>query len=526
MFSKLKKLALMVGAVSLAACGGGGGGSGSGGRDVAPERPVALVSGTAFDGLIIGGDVKVWDYTGGKKGSLLGTTKTNGQGLYSISLSTSDKPVLVEVEGGYYIEESSGVQVQVDKTKGHKMLAVEYYESGKSLDVSATFFTNVATGLFEYMVRAQGISEEVAVERAYAEVDAWAGFDTRRTHPVDVSDFANATPFMTDQHRYGFVAAGVSVKSLEVGNASGAGVHDFYTSIVFNQLAYQDVVFDGLLDGVGKAGRLSFGNTTLNGNSYRDQLALAMLRFANGDRNTTGMVFNDLLPFATKINQYAGDLFEGTVAPDITAIEPVISQFVPANGEVMSGSFPVSVLVSDPTGIETIHFYVDGRYVTAASPSNGRASVDTLNFTNGAHILRVDVTNFMGKTASMSRSVTINNGELRLVGSGSSTTGWTGSWTVGCGGALTLEDTTNSGIKYAKVEDAVVLLDVSGPAVVQWGVTFDGKASCAVRSVTAADNLGNVYSFPARMRVEVADSRLSGGIQYRYTCRWDVAASC
>jgi hypothetical protein len=254
-----------------------------------------------------------------------------------------------------------------------------------------------------------------------------------------------------------------------------------------------------------------------------------MLRFANGDRNTTGMVFSDLLPFATKINQYAGDLFAGTVAPDITAIEPVISQFVPANGEVMSGSFPVSVLVSDPTGIETIHFYVDGRYVTAASPSNGKASVVTTNFTNGAHTLRVDVTNFMGKTASATRNITINNGQLSLVGGGSSTTGWTDpSRNFGCVGTFTLEDTTNSGIRNAKIGESVLLIDTRGPANFQWGETFSGPAArnggvCVVRTVSASDNLGNVYTFPIRISARNVDLEQ---FQFRYRCQWDVASNC
>lgn len=426
----------------------------------------------AFDGLIIGGDVRVYDFTGANKGALLGSGKTNGQGRYSINLKTSDKPVLVEVDGGYYIEEASGVQVEVDKSKGHKMLAIEYYQSGRALDVSATFFTNVATGLYEYMVKEQGINDEVAVERAYAQVDTWLGFGSREVHPVDVSDVSNATPFMTDPHRYGFVAAGVSTISLEVGNESGAnsgaGVHDFYTSIAFNRLAYEDVAFDGLLDGVGPSGRLSFGVRSLNSNTYRDMLALSMLRFATSDKNATGMSFDDLLPFASQINKNAGDLFGGVAAPDITAIKPTISQFVPANGVTMSGTYPVSVLVTDSTGIESIHFYVGDRYVAAASLRNGRADIDTTNFTNGSYVLRVEVTNFVGNTTHLSRDVTINNGQLAISIPSSAAIGghyeWDDQYDIPtqkfvpdtCVVSVSIIDTTGLGVETLKVDGNLV----------------------------------------------------------------------
>lgn len=528
---KFRNLALF-GALVLAGCGGGGGDGGTvqdDGRNLPEARPTAAVSGVAFDGLIIDGDVRVYDFTGASRGVLLGTGKTNGQGLYSVQLSTSDKPVLVEIDGGYYIEEDTGVQVQVDKTKGRKMVAVEYYESGKPVQLAATFFSSVATGLVECMVKDQGLSTEVAIERAYAQVDDWAGFDTRRTIPVDVSASANSTPYLTDAHRYGFVAAGISALSRQVGAATGDGVHDVFTSISFIQMSQDDARTGCKLDGTGSNGRINFGNLAVSANTYRDLLAMRMLQFVRGDRNMTDLEFADVLPFASRINTYAGELFDNQPAPDITESQPIITQLTPGNGTVMSGTYPVSILVNEPYGVQSIHVYIGDRFVVAASLSDGRADIDTRNFTNGSYVMSVVVTNFMGNSATATRNIRINNGQLSLVGSGASTTGWTDASTVGCVGSLTLEDTTNSGIKYAKVDDAVVLLDVSGPAAVQWGATFDGKEVCAVRTVTAADNLGNVYSFPARIRVEVADTRVAGGrfnIQYRFTCRWDVASNC
>lgn len=536
------KSVVLVGVLSLAGCGGGGGGGNveDNDRNLPEPRPAASLSGYGFDGLIIDGDVKVHDFTGGNKGALLGSGKTNGQGFYEVTLSTSDKPVLIVVDGGYYLEEASGVQVQVDKSKGLKMMAVEYYESGKAIDVSATFFTNIATGYFQYLVKNQGLREDVAVERAYAAVDAWAGFDTRRTHPVDVSSFANATPYMTDSHRYGFVAAGASTTSLEVGNESGGGVHDLYTSITFNQLAYEDVAYDGLLDGNGPSGRLAFGNRLLNSNSYRDKLALSMLRFAISDRNATGMSFDDLLPFASHLNQDAGDLFGGVVAPDITTIQPVITQFVPANGVTMRGTYPVSVLVSDPTGIETIHFYVGDRYVTAASPRNGQADIDTLNFTNGSYVLRVEVTNFMGRTVSLTRNIMINNGQLAISLPGA-WRDWMSSQDnynrANCPFNFGLHDSTGFGAKIVKLNESILLQETDipgGSMVVPSSVGFSNVTNnlsnshsrgshCQVVTVTAHDRLNSTYRWDVAItrQHEMVDAG-----KFRVDCSYRFASAC
>ena len=162
------------------------------------------VSGTALDGLIIDGDVKIYDFTGAVKGALLGSGKTDNKGLYSISIISPDRPILIEIDGGFYIEEATGVQIQVDRALGYKLSAVQLYQSGVPVTMNATFFTTVATGLVEYQVLNQGVAIDNAILSANQQMSSWAGFDIETTVPVDVSDPINASPFLTDELRYGF----------------------------------------------------------------------------------------------------------------------------------------------------------------------------------------------------------------------------------------------------------------------------------------------------------------------------------
>ena len=108
-------LALLISLVFLTACGGGAG-SGGGSGPTGSTIPVGSVSGISFDGLILNGTVSVYDFTTGAKGALLGqTTSDSSSGLYSLSLQVESRPVLVEITGGYYVEEA-GAAVRVHKS--------------------------------------------------------------------------------------------------------------------------------------------------------------------------------------------------------------------------------------------------------------------------------------------------------------------------------------------------------------------------------------------------------------------------
>ena len=196
----------------------------------------------------------------------------------------------------------------------------------------------------------------------------------------------------------------------------------------------------------------------------------------------------------------------------------------------MSGTYPVSVLATDDSGIESIHFFVGDKYVTAASPQNGKGSIDTLNFANGNYVLRVEVTNFMGNTTTASRNIKINNGELSLSGEGSYLTAYTTASSYSCHADLTINDTTGLGIKYAKEGEKVLLLETSGTAAIAPTQTFslrNGAQRCYNKTVTAEDRLGNQYEFPFRMTIDMVDGRGSiKDLEFKYRCSWQAGSHC
>ena len=292
----------------LTACGGGGSSSdGSTSGSLPGSRPAGTVSGVAFDGVVSGGTVSIYDFSSGSKGALLGSGQTGNDGLFSISIVTPDKPILIEVEGGAYLEEASGLQVQIDRSKDQKLSAVQLYQSGQPLTVNTTFFTTLATGLAEYLVQTQGRAVTDAVQAANQQISAWAGFDIVRTSPLNVADPANRAAVLTDQLQYGFVSAALSELTRQVSVTAGQPEHSTWTSIAFIQAAYEDIRADGVLDGADTSGAINLGGTALNGDTYRATLAERLLQFTEGTKNATGLGFDEVLPFARTLGGNAGD---------------------------------------------------------------------------------------------------------------------------------------------------------------------------------------------------------------------------
>lgn len=514
--------------LGLVACGGSNGGNDGNERDIAPERPSASVSGTGFDGLIIDGDVNVREFRGAILGKSLGTSKTDSAGYYSASITSPDMPIHVSVSNGYYIEEASGTKIQLEPRAGFELQATDYYTSGSAINVSATFFTTLATGLTEYLVKNEGLSTEVAIERAYAEIDAWAGFDTRRVVPLAVNDVANASPLLLDGHKAGYVAAGISQLTRVIGENTGTGdVHLTFSSIGFIQKAYEDIKTDGVLNGVGAGGNpLSYGNLVITADTYRTLLSTRMLQFASSDFNMAGIGFDGLTNYAHQINAYAGELFNYTEAPDILETYPTISSIsVP---DLVQGTVPFVADIDDVFGIESVVFYVNGENV-GETGSNAVINFDSEVLQNGSHQLTVEVTNYLGNVSSVSKEFNVNNGEIAVSLSNKHRDD------PNCGIEARLEDSTGMGLESLRIDN---LFDFSvnftaNSNVLNLSYNFGG--SC--HSLTIKDHINPAQTYYIRSNRIYSDCKewksvpgpfgnISTCARYDTYCSYSLASGC
>lgn len=112
--NNIKHILIIISLFLLAACGGGSSGGTDGGGGIQPIATV--IKGVASKGIIDSGTVNVFALNAdGSKGAKLGTSSTDANGAYSISIGSYSGPVMIEVFGSY-TDEATGTRMTVPES--------------------------------------------------------------------------------------------------------------------------------------------------------------------------------------------------------------------------------------------------------------------------------------------------------------------------------------------------------------------------------------------------------------------------
>jgi hypothetical protein len=189
---KFNGVALLVASL-LTACGGG-----------ASTQDTSITSGVASKGLLNGANVCAYAITASAlQGEQIGTcTQTDAVGNYSVDLGSYTGPVLFKAEGGTYVDEATGITVDLS-TPLHSMVANTV---GGPMSVAITALNELAYRAA--LAQAGGLSS-TNIQNATASVQNNFGIpDITSTQPVDALKLpANATDA---QKNYALVLAGIS----------------------------------------------------------------------------------------------------------------------------------------------------------------------------------------------------------------------------------------------------------------------------------------------------------------------------
>jgi hypothetical protein len=201
------------------------------GEGVVMCAPGQLLTGVVFNGTITGATITASSIQNGVKGSALGSGGTDPNGNFTISIGNYVGPVLVEANGGSYIDELSGTAVNLDST----LRAVVPNALGTS--------TVVVTALTEAAVQ-NALTDQggLTLGNVFAEnqrVQQEFGFDATKTVPQVATDsgVTNATP---EVRAYSAYIAGVSqymkssataLKSTEKAKTLGSAIADYAAAI-------------------------------------------------------------------------------------------------------------------------------------------------------------------------------------------------------------------------------------------------------------------------------------------------------
>lgn len=480
----MKWMFALVAVMGLAVSGCQSGGEGG----LPPERSTSTVSGYSVDAIIRNGTIKVFGLNSdATKGEFLGSTTTDENGYYELSLRSVSLPVLIEVTGGTYIEEASGKVITL--ATGDVLRAITFYESGEPLSVMVTPLTNLAAGLVVYKV-GQGVSLNNAIVESSTAISSYVGFDILDTVPRDVTNPVNYGYALDDGMRYGLFTAAISSWTKHAGEENLQSPHTIYTSIRLASIMYDDISSDGLLDGKKVTGEgadqsiagLSYGAVPLGPNVYRSEFANHMLTVVSDTSiNKTGLVLTDLLPDAQAIANSGHRMFTDLPPQPIDKDAPRISQIDP-EGQWYSGAINYEVKVSDFVGVAEVTFDIDGDVIgLAPDPSTPSVPIITDQYSDGEHYIGVRARDFMGNEAYEQFLVNFNStGPVINVTvpaiTNQASYEMAGTW-EGFGVAL----------DYLSVQGNQAVINSDGT----WSATVDLAAGSNVIPIETMDELGN-----------------------------------
>lgn len=360
--------------------------SGPSDSNVAPEKPAPeaySLTGHAVDGLIVNGDVRVYDYSEGEKGQIIGEGKTDNFGVFDATVqgikSEEGQYVLSCVVSGSYTEEASGVSIALED--GQELCAVKFFNPSANFSVVINPYSHYAYGLADYLIREKEEAIENAITEANTTFSSVAGFNNLTTVPLDPTDRNNFGKPWDDSMQMGYVISGISQYTLDIAKEMGLSRHtNTFSSIALHQTNFNDINSDGNFDGFGIAQngvskiQLGMGTRVFTRNTMNYDIAKSTVNFANSDANKAGVsvetMLSDLERLASSTDSVFAPVPQGEPVPTLDDTAPAIT-FEFADMQFVSDLINIEGSISDFAGIKSAKISVNGTESALQLDSNG-----------------------------------------------------------------------------------------------------------------------------------------------------------
>jgi hypothetical protein len=299
-------MASIVTSLLLTACGGGGGGDqlasnvGSGGT--------GFVSGYVTKGPVGSANVAAYAITGGQMGGQVGTTTTDASGGFRMAIGNYSGPVMLQVTGGSYTDEATGVAMQM--ATGDVMTAImpSVAAAANSTGIQVTPVTAMAQTMAQHM--AGGMTDANIAAANLAMGNYFSVGDILHVQPMNPLAAGSGTSASQDARNYGMTLAAMS----QYAHTLGLGSSSAMVTAMMNDAV--DGVFDG------KAGTTAVqmggmgGGMMLPATAGTAGMGAAMNAFMTSAQNKSGVTTPDLV---NKLNAASGQTPVATPAPTMNA---------------------------------------------------------------------------------------------------------------------------------------------------------------------------------------------------------------
>ncbi|MBE8183063.1 MAG: hypothetical protein HAW61_06060, partial [Candidatus Portiera sp.] len=387
-------------------------------------QPVTkYVTGEAALGLINNADITAYAVTPENNHcaynslSVVGEGKSNAQGNYNITFNADAEFILLRLTGGSYVEEASGITVPL--LPGQSLYAlgkVGINDSLKPTIISA--LSSIHTGLFCYLIEQTDNSLAKAHMAANEFITAYIGFDPRYVDYKDPTLVSNndASIPMDDGMLLGILNAGISQHSYDLASHAEIGTVAYspINSIYMVQHFYSDIYQDGMLDGRGLNGRIFIGQNLyskpLTPATYKFDLPRATLKFYDSNANNK---IRQNRAVIYKMADSMNAIIDTKVFPDEgeqLLLDSEAPKVLWLSRKTLSGIHNITLQATDLTSVENLMLL--GQDAPAIKHVQGNmhlTTIDSANYSSGAHTLSIVATDTLGNQATYSFPVVMIN---------------------------------------------------------------------------------------------------------------------
>jgi len=289
-------LTLLIGSMSLLyGCGGGGSSATTPGGTTGAN---GMISGTAVKGPISGGTVTAYAITNGTTGMQLANGTTDSQGHFNISIGDYAGSIMLQMSGGTYVDEATGVTVSM--APGDVMTAVmTTLSTGSTVTgIQVTPLTSMAQAMANNMAGGMMDANITAANTAIG--NYFIVNDILHTPPMNPLVSGSSGTATQDMKNYGMAIAAMSQSAKDMGMTSSSSM----VTAMINDAS--DGVMNGLMGSTPvMMGGMMAGSSMMTTTAGTSGLATEMATFMTSTLNKSGVTAGDMTELMNKLTTSA-----------------------------------------------------------------------------------------------------------------------------------------------------------------------------------------------------------------------------
>lgn len=283
--------------LALSACGGGGGSTAN------IDIPVqGSISGVATKGPMNNAMVTAYGIVAGQTGVPIATTSTDATGNFSMNIGSYSGAVMLQVSGGSYIDEATGVSMPMGVGDVMTALLPTVKAGASNSGIQVTPLTAMAQSMAQNM---KGGMTDANIALANSAMGAnFSVSDILHVAPMNPLLPGSGSGASQDAQNYGMTLAAMTKYAQTMGMSSSSAI----VTAMMNDAS------DGVLDGKAGSTPISMsmggmmGTSTMPASAGSANLATAMTDFMSSQMNASGLTPTSMAAMLQKLASSSGKI--------------------------------------------------------------------------------------------------------------------------------------------------------------------------------------------------------------------------